>query len=56
VSLPTDKLLEIVIEGLKNNKAKEIHILNLNLSTYRFLTERLTANTLRVPHLNRLLV
>jgi ribosome-associated protein len=29
VQIPTDKLLEIVIEGLKNNKAKEIQILNL---------------------------
>ena len=29
MNLPTDKLLEVVIEGLKNNKAKEIHILDL---------------------------
>ena len=34
MSLPTEKLLEIVIEGLKNNKAKDIHVLNLkNLET-----------------------
>jgi len=30
VSVPTDKLLEVVIEGLRNNKAKDIHILNLS--------------------------
>jgi len=29
VSIPSERLLEIVIEGLKNNKAKNIHILNL---------------------------
>ncbi len=29
VSLPTEKLLETVIEGLKNNKAKDIRVLNL---------------------------
>lgn len=29
MSLPTEKLLEIVIEGLRNNKAKDIHVLNL---------------------------
>ena len=30
MSVPTDKLLEVVIEGLRNNKAKDIHILNLS--------------------------
>lgn len=29
MSVQTDKLLEVVIEGLRNNKAKDIHILNL---------------------------
>ena len=29
MSVPTKKLLEVVIEGLKNNKAKDIHILDL---------------------------
>lgn len=29
MGITTDKLLEVVIEGLKNNKAKDIHILNL---------------------------
>ena len=29
LNLSTEKLLEIVIEGLKNNKAKSIHVLNL---------------------------
>ncbi len=29
MGITTDKLLEVVIEGLKNNKAKEIHILNM---------------------------
>ena len=29
MSLPTEKLVEIVIEGLRNNKAKDIHVLNL---------------------------
>lgn len=30
MSIPTEKLLEVVIEGLRNNKAKDIHILNLS--------------------------
>lgn len=29
MSVPTEKLLEVVIEGLRNNKAKDIHILDL---------------------------
>lgn len=29
MGITTDKLLEVVIEGLRNNKAKEIHILNM---------------------------
>ncbi len=29
MNLPTERLLESVINGLKNNKAKNIHILNL---------------------------
>ena len=29
VNIPTEKLLEIIIEGLKSNKAKNIHVLNL---------------------------
>mgnify|MGYP006182246369 FL=1 len=29
VNTSTDKLLEVILEGLKNNKARDIHILNL---------------------------
>ena len=29
MNLTSDKLLEVVIEGLKSNKAREIHVLNL---------------------------